>query len=126
MSMAKALIEHLSKHDGMLLRPQVLEHELERLKIEGDPFMSWMEACGLSASAEDHNIVEVHQDAAMESFKTYCLSNGYNTWAMRKFKGRLRALNLEEQGKHGGKHSFMFYCRDLNLARASRVISMVP
>lgn len=126
MSMATALIEHLKAHDGMLLRPEVLEQELERLKVEGDPFMSWMEACGLSCKESDHNMVEVHQDAAMESFRTYCLGNGYNTWAMRKFKGRLRALNLEEKGRHGGKHSFMFYCRDLNLARASRVISMVP
>lgn len=125
-SLADALITHLQDHGGMLLRPEVLESELERLKVEGDPFMSWMKASGLSSDPKDHNTCEVHQDDAMESFRVYCVHNGYNTWAMRKFKGRLRALNLEELGKHGGKHSFKFYVKDLNLARIAKVVKMVP
>jgi len=124
-SMAEALIEHLAAHNGMFLRPAVLEQELERLKIEGDPFMSWMAASGISPDKRTENTVEVHQDAAMESFRQYCLNNGYNTWAMRKFKGRLRDLNLPESGKHGGKHSFIFYVTDLQLAKISRVIPIV-
>jgi hypothetical protein len=107
------------------LRPTILEEELERLKIEGDPFMSWMAASGISPDKKTENTVEVHQDAAMESFRQYCLNNGYNTWAMRKFKGRLRDLNLQESGKHGGKHSFVFYVTDLKLAKISRVIPLV-
>ncbi len=125
-SLAKALIEHLELHEGMLLRPDVLEEELERLKIEGDPFMSWMKASGLSTDSKSPGIAECHQDDLMESFKSYCLTNGYNTWAMRKFKGRLRALNLEEVGKHGGKHSYRFFVKDMQLARSARVISIVP
>jgi len=125
-SLAKSLIDHLAAHDGMLLRPQVLEDELDRLRTEGDPFMSWMKASGLSVDPDAPGHAECHQDDLMESFKTYCVHNGYNTWAMRKFKGRLRALNLEETGKHGGKHSYHFFVSDLNLARVARVISIVP
>lgn len=125
-SMANALIEHLKEHEGMLLRPKVLEDELERLKVEGDPFMSWMKASGLSNEPNDKNTAEIHQDEAMESFRMFCINNGYNTWAMRKFKGRLRDLNLEEAGKHGGKHSFTFFVTDLNLARISKVVRLVP
>ena len=125
-SMAKALIDHLEAHEGMLLRPKVLEEELDRLRVEGDPFMSWMQASGISTDSESAGSIECHQDDLMESFRAYCHRNGYNLWAMRKFKSRLRALNLEESGKHGGKHSYQFYVTDMQLARLAKVGNVVP
>jgi len=124
-SMAKALIAHLRQYEGRLLRPPVLEQELERLRLEGDPFMSWMEASGITVDSTIENTAEIHQDRAHTSFKSYCANQGYNPWSIRRFKSRLRALNLEETGKHGGKHSYMFYVKDINLAKVAQLIRLV-
>jgi len=124
-SLAKALVEQVESSQGMLERPEEMASELKRLATEGDPFMSWMEASGISTDDSIKNTIEIHQDKAHESFKTYCAHHGYNPWSIRRFKQRLRALNLEEIGKHGGKHSYVFFCRDMNLAKSSRVMTLV-
>ena len=124
-SLARALVEEMSSANGIIERPDEMATELKRLATEGDPFMSWMEASGITTDESVKNTVEVHQDKAHESFKTYCAHHGYNPWSIRRFKQRLRALNLEEIGKHGGKHSYVFFCTDMNLAKSSRVITLV-
>ena len=124
-SLAKALVEKVESSQGVVSRPDEMASELKRLATEGDPFMSWMEASGITTDELVKNTIEVHQDKAHESFKSYCANHGYNPWSIRRFKQRLRALNLEEIGKHGGKHSYVFFCRDMNLAKSSRVMTLV-
>lgn len=123
-SLGAALLEEAKRGNGKLERPAVIEHELERLKIEGDPFLSWIENSGLSTNSEHHNTVVAHQDDLHDSFKTYCANHGYNTWSIRRFKSRLRALNLNETGCHGGKHSYTFYVKDLKLLTLRRSLKM--
>lgn len=124
-SLGMALLAEVARGEGKLERPEVVANEIERLRIEGDPFMSWMEWSGISNDPKFHNVVEVHQDRAHESFKTYCANSGYNAWSIRRFKGRLRALNLEEQGRHGGKHAYYFYVKDMNLAKVAQVVRLI-
>jgi len=124
-SLGMALLAEVARGEGKLERPDVVANEIERLRIEGDPFMSWMEWSGISNDPKYQNVVEVHQDRAHESFKTYCANSGYNTWSIRRFKGRLRALNLEEQGRHGGKHAYYFYVKDMKLAKVAQVVRLI-
>jgi phage/plasmid-associated DNA primase len=124
-SLGLCLLEEVKRGDGKLERPGVVEKEIDRLRIEGDPFMSWMVASGLSADPDVQNSVEIHQDRAHESFKSYCANSGYNAWSIRRFKARLRALNLEEQGRHGGKHAYYFYVKDMNLAKLAQVVRLI-
>lgn len=123
-SIGLALLAEAQRGGGKLDRPEKLREELERLKVEGDPFMSWMVASGLSAEEGDHNNVVLHQDDLHSSFNTYCHNHGYNTWSIRKFKSRLRALNLEEEGRQGGKHCYSFFVKELNLLRVGRLLKM--
>jgi len=123
-SLGVALLAEAKRSNGKLERPEIIEHELERLKIEGDPFLSWMESVGISVDEELKNTVVAHQDDLHDSFKTYCAKHGYNGWSIRRFKGRLRALNLDETGCHGGKHSYTFYVKDLKLLTVGRVLKM--
>ncbi len=123
-SLGIALLSEAKRGDGKLERPEVIERELQRLKVEGDPFLSWLEDTGLSTDLLHRNTVVVHQDDLHDSFKTYCAKNGYNTWSIRRFKGRLRALNMEEQGCHGGKHSYTFFVKDLKLLTLRRSLKM--
>lgn len=124
-SLGMALLEEVQRGGGKLERPDVVLHEIDRLRIEGDPFMSWMEASGITVDASYENQVEVHQDRAHESFKTYCANSGYNPWSIRRFKSRLRALNLAEEGRHGGKHAYYFYVKDLNLAKVAQIVRLI-
>lgn len=123
-SLGQALLAEAKRGNGKLERPEVIEKELQRLKVEGDPFLSWMENTGLSTDPDHHNTVVAHQDDLHDSFKTYCANHGYNTWSIRRFKGRLRALNLNENGCHGGKHSYTFYVKDLKLLTLRRSLNM--
>lgn len=123
-SLGKALLAEAERGEGKLERPEVIEKELHRLKVEGDPFLSWMESVGLSTDEIHHNNVVVHQDDLHDSFKSYCANHGYNMWSIRRFKSRLRALNMCEQGCHGGKHSYTFYVKDLKLLTLRRSLKM--
>lgn len=123
-SMGEALLAEAARGNGKLERPAIIEHELERLKIEGDPFLSWMESVGISYDPKLENTVVAHQDDLHDSFKVYCAKHGYNNWSIRRFKSRLRALNLVETGCHGGKHSYTFYVKDLKLLTLGRVLKM--
>ena len=122
---AQALCTALEKSlalDGRLLRPSILQEQLDRLKAEGDPFSAWMQASGISIDLPDGSgTIEVHQDVAYTSFRAYCVENGYNNWSVRKFKARLRGLNLKETGKRGGKHSYEFFLVDIQLCRANQL-----
>jgi len=124
-SLGLALLAEVERGEGKLERPDVVAREIDRLKVEGDPFMSWMEASGICADASFENTAEVHQDRAHESFKSYCAASGYNAWSIRRFKQRLRALNLEEQGRHGGKHAYFFHVKDLNLAKVAQIVRLI-
>lgn len=123
-SLGMALLAEAKKNKGKIDRPKAIEEELNRLRIEGDPFMSWMVAVGLSTESEDHNTAALHQDDLHSSFTSYCAQHGYNTWSIRRFKGRLRALNLPEEGRQGGKHCYTFFVKDLNLLRLGRLLKM--
>ena len=123
-SLGLALLSEAKKNQGKIDRPKALEQELERLRIEGDPFMSWMVASGLSVDEQDHNTSVLHQDDLHSSFNSYCAQHGYNIWSIRRFKARLRALNLPEEGRQGGKHCYAFYVKDLNLLRVGRLLKM--
>lgn len=123
-SLGVALLNEAKRGNGKLERPEILEQELQRLKVEGDPFLSWMENTGLSVDAGLENTAVVHQDDLHDSFKVYCANHGYNSWSIRRFKGRLRALNLNETGCHGGKHSYTFFVKDLKLLTLGRVLKM--
>jgi len=111
------------KEQGRLLRPAVLQEQLDRLKAEGDPFSAWMQSSGISTEKHGSGTVEVHQDEAYNSFRMYCVENGYNNWSVRKFKARLRSLNLLETGKRGGKHSYEFFLVDMQLCRSAQLIN---
>ena len=122
--LAQSLIKHVKVNNG-LIRPVKLQDQLDQLQRDGDPFMTWMNESGIFNDPASKGKVEVSQDESYQSFRTFCVKNGYNQWSLRKFKSRMRTACEQCEGKRGGKHSFLFSLRDIHLARASGVIGIL-
>lgn len=120
-SLLQALSTELLRGKGKLVRPEKMVEELEQLRVEGDPIMSWLNDSGLTI-AVDRNAIVVHQTTALESFRSFCLKSGYAAWSMRKFKGRLRALKVKSIGKRGKTHDYEFGIEDSGAARSAMLL----
>jgi P4 family phage/plasmid primase-like protien len=120
-SLLDALTKELQKGKGRLTRPEAMVRELEQMRIEGDPIMSWLNDSGIRIEVESGGVV-VHQTQALESFRTYCVRSGYTPWSMRKFKARLRALKVKAHGRRGKTHDYEFGLEDVNAAKQAMLI----
>ena len=120
-SLLDSLSLELKEGKGKLLRPKKMVDELEQLRVEGDPIMSWMNDSGISIVVKSGSIA-VHQTAALESFRSFCLKSGYAPWSMRKFKTRLRALKVKAHGKRGKTHDYEFGLEDLTAAKVAMIV----
>lgn len=120
-TLLNALSTELVRGKGKLVRPQQMVEELEQLRVEGDPIMSWMNDSGLSINIEKGSVV-VHQTAALESFRSFCAKSGYAAWSMRKFKSRLRALKVVAHGKRGKTHDYEFGLEDAMAAKSAMLL----
>lgn len=120
-SLLKHLTAELKAGSGKLLRPKVMRDELEQLRIEGDPIMSWLNDSGLSIALDKGTII-VHQVVLLDSFRAFCVRSGYAAWSMRKFKARMRALKVVAHGRRGKTHDYEFGLVDLSAAKNAMLV----
>lgn len=120
-SLLKSLEAELLRGQGKLVRPERMANELEQLRVEGDPIMSWLNDSGLTLAVKSGSI-KVHQTRALDSFRAYCGRMGYAAWSMRKFKSRLRALKVVEYGRRGKTHDYEFGLEDIGMAKSAMLM----
>jgi len=121
-SLMNSLSLELKQGNSRLVRPRAMQEELNQLRIEGDPIMSWINDSGITIEIKKGSIV-IHQTEALESFRTFCVRSGYASWSMRKFKSRLRALKVKAVGRRGKTHDYQFGLDDVDAARRAMLVS---
>lgn len=120
-SLLKFLTAELKSGSGKLLRPEAMRNEIEQLRVEGDPIMSWLNDSGLTVQHSKGTII-IHQSIALDSFRAFCVRSGYVAWSMRKFKARLRAIKVVAHGRRGKTHDYELGLSDLAAAKSAMLI----
>ena len=101
LDMVSALITMQNENDGKMVRPSQLTATLDKLRKEGDSFLSWLHEAGLQPIGEQGvGTIWLLQKEMRDMFNQYRLDNGNGTISTGKAKQKARDHGcLEEKGR---------------------------
>ena len=101
LDMVGALITMQNENDGKMVRPQQLTNTLDKLRKEGDSFLSWLHEAGLKpVDAVGVGTIWLLQKEMRDMFNQYRLDNGNGSISTGKAKQKARDHGcLEEKGR---------------------------
>jgi phage/plasmid-associated DNA primase len=110
MDMIDCLIE-MQKTHGRMVRPESLSSALDDMRFDGDAFLSFIAASGMSIAADEEASPSkqwIHQTELFGAFNRYCLANGNATGSMRLLKGKCESHGVIREAAGKRQHKFLF------------------
>ena len=116
LDMVGCLVDMQNQHDGKMVRPERLVNTLEKLKKEGDSFLSFIESAGLeTVSEEGVNTIWIKQKPLADMFNHYRQENRNGTISTSKVKQKARDHGAVEKGAGGNGDKYLFKIVDSKL-----------
>jgi len=108
LDMVDALVKMQNEHDGKMVRPERLVNTLEKLKKEGDTFLSFLEHAGLETCPEaGPSCIWLKQKQLADMFNDYRQDNRNGSISTNKVKQKARDHGAVEKS-HGNGDKYLF------------------
>ena len=109
LDMVDALVKMQNEHDGKMVRPERLVNTLEKLKKEGDTFLSFLEHAGLETCPEaGPSCIWLKQKQLADMFNDYRQDNRNGSISTNKVKQKARDHGAVEKSAGGNGDKYLF------------------